>query len=126
MHRKQTDRHHLFYYRKDYNTGWAKRLRNHWYCSLTIPKNTLHKYIHHHTKYIPVPRAPSIQGAIDQLELLEQFGGINIDDSIEKRLIVLMSLFDYCEPATYEALKSQYESVCEYYRPCVCKKRPLV
>lgn len=122
MNARATDKHHLFYYRKDYSIGWAKKLRNHWYCSLIIPKNTLHRYIHHNTKNIPVPRAPNIKSAIDQLELLESFGGISPNDSIQKRLLVLMALFDYCEPNTYEALKSQYESVCEYYRPKVYKK----
>ena len=125
MKNKPTDKHHLFWYRKDYNKGLSKRLRNHWYCSLIIPKNTLHRYIHHHTKHIPVPSGVNIRGALEQLELLEKFGGISKEDPIEKRLIVLMALFDYCEPKTYNALKSQYNSICDYYRPRIYEKKPL-
>lgn len=106
------DRHHLLWYKRDYSKGWAKRLRDHWYCVIEIPRDTLHRKIHNRVEHIPVPRVQSIKFALYQLEVLERLGGIKKDDSIEKRLKVLMALFDCCEPATYRALEKQYE-VCE-------------
>lgn len=112
---KKTDRHHLLWYKREYSKGWAKRIRDHWYLHVEIPRDTLHRQIHYEVAHIPVPRVIAIKGALEQLNLLEEFGGINKDDSIEKRLMVLMALFDCCEPATYNALKKQYDVVCEFY-----------
>lgn len=120
MKRKITDRHHIVWYRRDYSKGWAKRLRDHWYLHVEIPRDTLHHQIHYEIAHVPVPRVISIKGAIEQLALLEKFGGISRDDSIEKRLLVLMALFDCSEPRTHEALKKQYDIVCEFYN----KKAP--
>lgn len=114
-HTKPTDRHHLLWYRKNYSKGWAKRLRDHWYCSVEIPRDTLHKEIHHKIAHIPVPRVISIKSALEQLNLLEKFGGISKDDNIEKRLQVLLALFDCAEPSTHAALKAQYDIVCKFY-----------
>ena len=113
---KKTDRHHLLWYKREYSKGWAKRIRDHWYLHVEIPRDTLHRQIHYEVAHIPVPRVIAIKGALEQLNLLEKFGGINKDDSIEKRLMVLMALFDCCEPATYNALKKQYDVVCEFYK----------
>lgn len=112
---KPTDKHHILWYRRDYNKGWAKRLRDHPYCSVEIPRDTLHRLIHFEVSHIPVPRVMSIKGALEQLAYLEKYGGISKDDKIDKRLLVLMALFDCVEPKTYEALKKQYETVCEFY-----------
>lgn len=105
----------MVWYKRDYSKGYAKRLRDHWYCSVEIPRDTLHHKIHYEIAHVPVPRVTSIKGALEQLALLEEFGGISIDDSIEKRLLVLMALFDCSEPRTHEALKKQYDIVCEFY-----------
>lgn len=111
---KPTDRHHILWYKRDYNKGWAKRIREHWYCSIEIPRDTLHRTIHNEVSHIPVPRVCSIKSALEQLEMLEHYGGICRDDGIEKRLMVLFALFDCCEPATAEALKKQLEIVHKY------------
>lgn len=116
-HTKSTDRHHLLWYREDYSKGWAKRLRDHWYCSVDIPRDTLHKEIHDEITHIPVPRVVNIKTALQQLSLLEKFGGISKDDCVKKRLIVLLALFEYVEPYTYAALKTQYDIVCKFYHP---------
>lgn len=110
-----TDRHHILWYKRDYDKGWAKRIRDHWYCSVEIPRDTLHKRIHYEVAHIPVPRVISIKAALEQLELLEGFGGISREDSIDKRLMVLMAAFDCCEPDTHAALNKQYEVVCKFY-----------
>ena len=112
---KKTDRHHLLWYKREYSKGWAKRLRDHWYLRVEIPRDTLHHQIHYEVAHIPVPRVISIKSALEQLNLLEKFGGISSNDSIEKRLMVLLALFDCCEPATHAALKKQYKIVCEFY-----------
>lgn len=109
------DTHHLLWYKREYSKGWAKRIRDHWYCRISIPRDTLHRKIHYEVAHIPVPRVLAIKDALFQLELLERFGGISKNDPIDKRLRVLMALFDCIEPKTYEALKKQYE---------VCKKNP--
>lgn len=103
------DTHHLLWYKRDYSKGWAKRLRDHWYCRVDIPRDTLHKEIHNQVSYVPVPGACAIKDALFHLNLLERFGGIGPNDPIEKRLQVLMALFDCCEPATYNALKKQLD-----------------
>lgn len=103
------DTHHLLWYKKDYSKGWAKRLRDHWYCRVEIPRDTLHREIHSQTTHVPVPRVLSIKDALFQLGNLERYGGITHNDPIEKRLRVLMALFDCCEPATYDALKKQLD-----------------
>lgn len=109
------DTHHLLWYKRDYSKGWAKRLRDHWYCRVDIPRDTLHREIHNQVRYVPVPRIFIIKEALYQLNLLERFGGISPNDPIEKRLRVLMALFDCCEPATYNALLKQLD---------VCKQNP--
>lgn len=112
---KPTDRHHILWYRRDYGKGWAKKIRDHWYCSVEIPRDTLHHQIHYEVAHIPVPRVISIKSALQQLDLLEKFGGISKNDNIEKRLMVLMALFDCAEPATHSALKRQYKIACKFY-----------
>ena len=112
---KKTDRHHLLWYRREYSKGWAKRLRDHWYLSIEIPRDTLHRQIHYEVAHIPVPRVISIKSALEQLNLLEKFNGISRNDNIEKRLMVLLALFDCAEPATYNALRKQYDIVCKFY-----------
>lgn len=111
----KTDKHHLLWYKREYNKGWAKILRDHWYLRVEIPRDTLHKQIHCGVSHIPVPKAINTKAALEQLSLLENFGALHNDDPIDKRLMVLMAVFDCCEPATYAALKKQYEIVCKFY-----------
>ena len=110
------DKHHIFYCRREYAKGWAKTLRTHWYCTVEIPRDTLHQKIHRELGRVPVPRAVNVQGALLQLDLLEKFGAIHRYDNIERRLMVLMAVFDCCEPATHEALKKQYDVVRKFYK----------
>ena len=110
------DNHHIFYCRHDYAKGWAKVLRTHWYCLVEIPKDTLHKRLHLELERVPVPSACNIQSALVQLDLLEKFGAIHSYDDIERRLMVLMALFDCAEPKTHKALKKQYDIVRKFYK----------
>lgn len=109
------DRHHILWPQHDWNKGYAKELRNHWYMTIPIPMNTLHHMIHHEITHIPVPRGITAKDALKQLELLERFGALHTYDNIERRLMVIMALFDCCEPETYDALKKQQELVRKFY-----------
>lgn len=100
------DRHHLFYWRRMYGDGLAKTLRQHWFTSVLIPTDTLHRAIHHEVAVVPVPPDGTIRKALEHLRLLEKAGAITTNDSIEKRLAILIVLF-VDHPATQKALKSQ-------------------
>lgn len=114
---KRTDRHHIFWYKREYSKGWLKCLRGYWYCSLEIPRDTLHRRIHYEVSHVPVPRIGSIKSALEQLAMLEKHGAISRDDDIEKRLKVLLALFDYIEPETTKALEKQLKVVREFKKP---------
>lgn len=113
---RRRDTHHIFWPRHDWNRGWAKTLRTHWYMRVDIPMLTLHREIHHQILMVPVPKAVNIQGALQQLNLLEKHGAIHPYDTLEKRLYILLALFDCCEPATHAAIKHQYDVVRKYYK----------
>ena len=107
------DKHHIVWSKNDFSRGWPKRLRDHWYLCVRIPREPLHQEIHCRISHVPVPRNASIKVALAQLAILEKFGGINQEDDIEKRVSVLCALFDCVEPATYEALKAQLDIIHE-------------
>lgn len=97
--------HHIFFTRLLYNRGEAKKLRNHWYTKVEV-KDDLHNALHTMAE-VPVPRVASIKVALSQLSFLEKWGGISKEDSLEKRLKVLGSLFDLGDPGTHAALATQ-------------------
>ena len=109
------DRHHILWPQHDWNRGYAKELRNHWYMVVPIPMNTLHRTIHHEIVHIPVPRGFIAKQALEQLDMLERHGALHPYDNIEKRLMVIMALFECCEPATHAALKRQQDIVRKFY-----------
>lgn len=104
------DRHHLFYQKRHYY-GILSDLRSYEYCVVSIPKNTLHHKIHEYLGDIPAPKAASAREALNELRTLYQYGGISDTDSIEKRLRVLIALFDCIEQPTADALKEQLSIV---------------
>ena len=108
------DRHHLCWTKRKWERGIWLRLRLHPYCIVMLPRNTLHKYIHKYIRYIPLPSEKSVQFALEHLELLEESGGIRMDDPVEKRLKVLIALFDYTDQETADAFRKQLAIVCEY------------
>lgn len=110
-----TDKHHLCYQRRNWK-GEAKLLRLHPYCSVEIPKRTLHKAIHHQVLDIPAPSGIAAKAALEQLDILEQYGAIHATDSPEKRLLVLIALFDCVAPDTAAGFRAQLDIVREFYR----------
>ena len=109
------DIHHLLWTRKSWKGGAVGELRMHWYCRIAIPRDTLHKEIHHYIGSIPVSRYHSAKSVLEQLGYLEKYGGISEKDPIEKRLKVLIALFECIEDDTANALKVQLEIVNRFY-----------
>ena len=105
------DNHHIFYTRVSWNQALPNKLRTHWYCIVDIPKGTIHHRIHEKVRYIPVPRNSTITDVLEELGKLQSYGAIHPDDSIEKRLKVLIGLFDCVDQPTADALKKQLEVV---------------
>ncbi len=58
--------------------------------------------------------------ALKHLEYLEKLGAISDKDPFEKRLTVLIALFEYASQPTADALKKQLDLVREF------NKKPLV
>ena len=105
------DRHHIFFMRKSYSKGELSTLRLFWYCIVSIPRDTMHREIHCEINNIPVPSGLNARLALEQLYALEEYGAISWDDPIEKRLEVLISLFECCEQPTADALKRELKVV---------------
>ena len=108
--------HHLCWRRRKWSKGVRKELRTHPYCLVKIPRNTLHKYIHDNMGDIPIPKDCSIRSAISQLEYMENYGAISLDDPIEKRLLLLAALFEVTDQPTADAFRKQYYLVCDFMR----------
>ena len=104
------DRHHLLYQKRHWR-GILSDLRNYSYCVVSIPKNTLHREIHEFLGDIPTPRPASAREVLWELRVLYRYGGISDCDNIEKRLQVLISLFECYEQPTADALKKQLSIV---------------
>ena len=108
---KKIDKHHLLWVRTDWSKGYAHALRGHWYFATDIPRETLHAQIHAELPNIPVPSGQSAKDAYEQVVMLESYGALHKNDPIEKRLRLLIMLFDCTEPKTAEALKRQLDIV---------------
>lgn len=113
---KRLDTHHLCWYRKAWASGYAHRIREHWYMKVDIPKDGLHAYIHHNLESIPVPSTKALKKAYDTLVALEFAGALFSDDDIEKRLQIALLMFEEA-PETHRALKRQLYLVHNYRPP---------
>lgn len=104
---KRNDRHHIFFPRRAWRTGYAKELRNHWYCIITLPRLTEHRFIHENVSEVPVPDGLICKEALNQLAFLDEFGALHETDDIASRLRLLICLLDNGDSPTAEALKAQ-------------------
>lgn len=109
------DEHHLLYTRKDWSSGSAKVLRRQSYCKVRLPRD-LHEKLHAEVPSVPVPGGNSVKHALDQMDYLAHFGAISEKDNVEKRLLVLIALFDCVEQPTADALRKQLKIIREYYK----------
>lgn len=71
--------------------------------------------IHEQVADIPTPKDISAKDALGQLKMLMEYGAITEEDSIERRLMVLASLFDCCDQPTADALRKQLTVVNKFY-----------
>ena len=108
------DKHHIFYIRKEWNKGGLDKLRLHPYCIIPVHRETLHRYIHTHLAYIPTPRKCMVEEVLFHLEYLKKYGAITQEDTLEKRLEILIALFECAEQPTADALKEQLKLVHEF------------
>lgn len=109
------DTHHCLWPRREWNKGYAKGLRTHWYFMVTIPRKTLHAKIHEEMGCIPVPPGQAAREAFEKIMALESYGGITAEDPIEKRLELLASIFRTTSPETAIALNKQAGIVRRFY-----------
>ena len=113
--RNANDRHHILWQRNKWSQGYVYKLRDHSYCKISIPRDTLHRHIHLEMIGIPVPSQDAAKIALDKINCLEERGLISYDDTFEKRLKVLITIFEENETETADALKKQLELVQDYY-----------
>lgn len=108
--------HHLLFQGRHWKTGYAKLLREHPYMGKYIPMATLHRLIHSKIHDIPTPNGKECRLAYELICQLEAKGKIDIiNDSIEKRLTLLIDLWKDACPATVEILKWQRDVVTKFY-----------
>ena len=115
------DRHHIFYIRREWNKGKLDKIRLHPYSIVPLHRDTIHRYLHVHLACIPAPSSRVVDGVLQQLDMLEKYGAIGPDDCLEKRLTVLIALFECIAQPTADALKEQLRLVREFY---INKKAP--
>lgn len=108
---REYDLHHIFFRSSSWKTGWAKKLRELPYCKVILPRKTTHEAIHHEIKTVPLPRGVNAKSAVEALEKLERYNAIHNTDSVPRRLVVLIALFDCIEEETADTLRKQLEIV---------------
>ena len=116
---REYDVHHIFFQGCKWRMRWAKRLREMPYCKVVLQRTTVHNAIHHHVNTVPVPKEINAKIAVEALEKLKQYQAISSTDSVEKRLQVLIALFECVEEPTAKALKAQLEVVSSFEKPLV-------
>lgn len=106
--------HHLCWTKRSWTGEYTYQLRTHPYCIVQLPETGLHQVIHRKLWEIPRPREENARLALEQIAMLENSNGIHRDDAIEKRLIVLIALFECIEQPTADAFKKQLAIVRQY------------
>lgn len=104
---KANDIHHLCFMKRCWNRTYAKALRQFHYCTISLPKNTIHRIIHENMVEVPVPREIAAKSVYEQLLILDQYNVLHDNDPIEKRLILLAELFDYIAQPTADGFREQ-------------------
>lgn len=120
MSAEKKDLHHLCWPRSSWNAGYAHAIRNYPYFVVELPKDTVHREIHHQMRQVPVPSAFAAHTAWQQIKILEHFGVLHPDDPPEKRLGILVGLFDCSSQKTADAFRRQAKIIRKY-----ANKKPL-
>lgn len=109
------DNHHILYMRRNWDFAELKELRQFHYCIIAIPKDTLHRFIHENLSGVPAPSRLAALEALNQLRMLDKREALHDTDSIEKRLTILIALFECVAQPTADALKEQLDLVHRFY-----------
>lgn len=96
------DSHHLLFTRATWQGQWSKRLRNHPYCIVRLPRSKVHEAIHQHVSGIPVPPEWICESVLCQINEMAQVGLIGRKDNITQRLTVLIEEFGCFDDKTAE------------------------
>lgn len=112
--KRTVDAHHLLWEKRMYRTGYAKALRNHAWLKIYIPRDTLHREIHHQMKCIPVPKAGDCKRVFELLARLESKGQLDPNAGIVERLDFLIKHLQTGE--SVRALKRQRNICLDFYR----------
>lgn len=108
------DCHHILYQKKHWKQGWASVLREHPYCRVYIPQNTLHREIHSKVHDIPTPCGKACRVAVEAINSWLESGLISLDDPLERRIEVISWCFRAKYKATTAMLDFQREVVVEF------------
>jgi hypothetical protein len=106
---------HFLYQKRHWQQGYAKALRNHWYCGAYIPQFTLHRAIHSKLHDVPVPNGKDCKRAYEELIRRENEGAISKDDTPMQRLAFLIEMFSETCPATTAILVWQLQIVTKFF-----------
>lgn len=109
------DFHHFLFQRRHWQQGYAKALRNHWYCGAYIPRDTLHRGLHSKIHDIPVPNGKVCKRVYEKLCRMERNGLIDLHDSPVERLNFLINEFKEECPATTAMLEWQRDVISKFY-----------
>ena len=82
---------------------------------MPIPKDTLHKEIHHSILEVPLPSEIVCEDTYNQLVMLEKRGALK-DDNIIQRLDLLIFMMDCVAEDTVRVLKEQKDIALRYYK----------
>lgn len=93
--------------------GYYKALRNHAWMKVLIPRDTLHRQIHHQIRTIPLPTAEDARNMFDILVSLEDAGELDMSAGILERLDLLIA--NITTPETVAALEKEREIVRQFY-----------
>ena len=111
--RNSCDWHHLLWTRRSYDKGYARALRQHPYTGCYIPRDTLHRLIHHEIKTVPVPDGSDARRVYELLVRMENAGELDFNDGILERLDFLINHLE--SPATVRVLIKQKQIVNNFY-----------
>lgn len=119
-----SNKHHILWQRRYWNSGYLKALREHEYLVVEVPVNTLHHQIHAEMSGIPVMSQSSAKMVLDELTRLQKFGALRLDEPISKRLELLIFMLDGIEASTVKALKKQLRVVISFEQREIEKRLP--
>lgn len=106
---------HFFSKKEWLSSGvWAAKLRQCQWCIVVIDFE-LHAYVTLNSPPVPIPPDGVIENVLYMLGRLVKHGSLSRETGFERRLEILIYLFEGAAPATAKALRAQLDVVHEYY-----------